>query len=148
MRGDQLARQWRVIRAIESAKQGLTVAELARREQVGARTIYRDLDALHEAGFPLYPEKVDRSQKWFFVDTYKFKVPPPFTLTELMSLWLYRDLVKVFKGTAFYDSLESVFKKVKITLPPPGLGLPGPDPVHLQRGDQALQGVWQIQGNH
>jgi hypothetical protein len=30
MRGDQLARQWRVIRAIEASPNGLTVAENAR----------------------------------------------------------------------------------------------------------------------
>ena len=29
-----------------------------------------------------------------------------------------RDLVRVFKGTAFYDSLESVFKKFRTSLPP------------------------------
>ena len=54
MRGDQLARQWRVIRAIESSPNGLTVAEIAKREGSGIRTIYRDLEALQAAGFP-YP---------------------------------------------------------------------------------------------
>ena len=46
MRGDQLARQWRVIRAIEASPNGLTVAEIADREETGIRTIYRDLEAL------------------------------------------------------------------------------------------------------
>jgi predicted DNA-binding transcriptional regulator YafY len=46
MRGDQLARQWRVIRAIEASSNGLTVAEIAKREETGIRTIYRDLEAL------------------------------------------------------------------------------------------------------
>ena len=30
MRGDQLARQWRIIRGIEASSNGLTVAEIAR----------------------------------------------------------------------------------------------------------------------
>ena len=60
MRGDQLARQWRVIRAIESSPNGLTVAEIAKREETGLRTISRDLEALQTAGFPLYPERVER----------------------------------------------------------------------------------------
>jgi len=47
MRGDQLARQWRVIRAIEASPGGLTVAEIAEREETGIRTIYRDLQAQH-----------------------------------------------------------------------------------------------------
>ena len=85
MRGDQLARQWRIIRAIETSPSGLTVAEIAKREETGIRTIYRDLDALQVAGFPLYNEKVENANRWAFVDTFKFKIPAPFTLTELMS---------------------------------------------------------------
>ena len=49
MRGDQLARQWRIIRAIEASPSGLTVAEIAKREETGIRTIYRDLEALQPA---------------------------------------------------------------------------------------------------
>ncbi len=118
MRGDQLARQWRIIRAIEAGSQGLTVAEIADLEDCGPRTIYRDLEALQDAGFPLYTEKVNGTTRWAFIDTYRFKIPPPFTLSELMSLYLYRDLIRVFKGTYLFDSLESLFKKVRSTLPP------------------------------
>lgn len=121
MRGDQLARQWRIIRSIEASGKGLTVAELAKREHIGVRTVYRDLVALQQAGFPLYTERVEKANRWAFIDDYKFKVPPPFTLTELMSLHLYRDLVRVFKGTPFYDSLEELFKKVQATIPPSAL---------------------------
>jgi hypothetical protein len=46
MRGDQLARQWRVIRSIEASTNGLTVAEIANREETGIRTIYRDREDL------------------------------------------------------------------------------------------------------
>jgi len=99
----------------------LTVSEIAKREETGIRTIYRDLEALQAAGFPLYTERVDRSNRWAFVDTFKFKIPPPFTLTELMSLYFYKDLVRVFKGTPFHDSIDSVFKKIQSTLPPQAL---------------------------
>ncbi|MDI6755505.1 MAG: hypothetical protein QME78_14055 [Thermodesulfobacteriota bacterium] len=44
MRGDQLSRQWRIIRAIESSPNGLTVSEIAKREGTGMRSIYRDLE--------------------------------------------------------------------------------------------------------
>jgi len=50
MRGDQLSRQWRVIRAMEASPNGLTVAEIAEREETGIRTIYRDLEAHHPPG--------------------------------------------------------------------------------------------------
>jgi len=55
---------------------------------------------------------------WSLLDTIKHQIPVPFTLTELMALYFGRDMLKVFKDTAFYDSLESLFQKVKTTLPP------------------------------
>ena len=54
MRGDQLARQWCIIRANKASPNGLTVTEIAQREETGIRTIYRELEALRAAGFP-YP---------------------------------------------------------------------------------------------
>jgi len=67
MRGDQLARQWRVIRAIEASPNGLTVAEIAKREETGIRSIYRDLEPLQAAGFP-YPchAKAQRAPREIF----------------------------------------------------------------------------------
>ena len=121
MRGDQLARQWRIIREIEASPTGLTVSEIAKREETGIRTIYRDLEALQVAGFPLYNERVENANRWAFIDTFKFKIPAPFTLTELMSLYVYKDLLRFLKGTPFFDSLESVFKKIQSTLPPQAL---------------------------
>jgi len=54
MRGDQLARDRGIFRAIEASSNGLTVTEIAQREETGIRTIYRDLEAPQAAGFP-YP---------------------------------------------------------------------------------------------
>ena len=57
MRGDQLARQWRILRTIESSKQGVTVAQFAEEEDCHPRTIWRDLAAIQAAGFPLHSER-------------------------------------------------------------------------------------------
>lgn len=121
MRGDQLARQWRVLRQIEGSPQGLTATEIAGFAGVSLRTAYRDLDDLQFAGFPLFTEKGPQGQRWKFVESYQFKVPQPFTFTELLSLHLSRDLFKVFTGTVFYDSLASLFEKIRATLPPQAL---------------------------
>ena len=117
MRGDQLARQWRILRHIEASRTGLSVNDIVSLEGIHKRTAYRDLEALQAAGFPLFVEKAEGQTKWAFIDTYKFQVPQPFTTTELMSLHLYGDFIKVFKDTWYYDALESLFKKVQATLP-------------------------------
>jgi len=89
MRGDQLARQWRVIRAIEASPGGLTVGQIA--------DFLSPLESLQAAGFPLYTERVDRVNRWAFIATFKFKIPAPFTLTELMSLYVYKDTAQGFQ---------------------------------------------------
>ena len=83
MQGDQLSRQWRAIRAIEARLNGLTVAGIAKREETGIRTICRYLEALQAGSFPLYTERADKVNHWAFIDTFKFKIPPPFALAAL-----------------------------------------------------------------
>jgi predicted DNA-binding transcriptional regulator YafY len=80
MQGDQLSRQ---CRTIEASLNGLTVAEVAKRGETGIRTICRCLEALQTGSFPLYTERADKIKRWAFIDTFKFKIPPPFTLDAL-----------------------------------------------------------------
>jgi predicted DNA-binding transcriptional regulator YafY len=117
-RGDQLGRQWRIIQILITSKLGKSAAELAEEIECHPRTVYRDLEALQVAGFPIYTERVDGKNLWSLLDTVKHQIPIPFSLTELMALYFGSDMLKVFQGTVFYDSLESLFKKVKTTLPP------------------------------
>jgi len=74
MQGKQLARQWRVIRAIETSPNGLTVAEIA--------NFPSSLEALQAAGSPLYTERVDHSNRWTFSDTLKFKIHLSFPIAK------------------------------------------------------------------
>ncbi len=117
-RGDQLGRQWKIIQILVSSKRGKSAAELARDLECHPRTLYRDLEALQVAGFPIYTDRVEGKNLWSLLDTVKHQMPVPFCLTELMALYFGRDMLKVFKDTPFYDSLESLFQKVKTTLPP------------------------------
>jgi predicted DNA-binding transcriptional regulator YafY len=117
-RGDQLARQWKIIQTLISSKIGKSAAELTENLDCHPRTVYRDLEALQTAGFPIYNEKLDGKHLWSLLDTMKHHIPIPFTLPELMAIYFTSDMMKVFKGTLFHDSLESLFQKVKTTLPP------------------------------
>jgi predicted DNA-binding transcriptional regulator YafY len=118
MRGTQLARQWKIIRILETRKRGITGGELAVELEVPLRTVYRDLDAIQEAGFPVYTEKVGKNSYWKLLDTFRKDFPLPLTATELMALHMSRDLLSIFEGTIFRDSIESLFNKVKAVLSP------------------------------
>jgi predicted DNA-binding transcriptional regulator YafY len=97
---------------------GKTAAELAEELECNPRTIYRDLEALQVAGFPIYTDRMEGRNLWSLLDTVRHEIPIPFSLTELMALYFSRDMLKVFKDTVFYDSLESLFQKIKTTIPP------------------------------
>lgn len=118
MRGDQLARQWRILRQLEVSRHGLTANDIAEEEGVSLRTAYRDMDDLQYAGFPIFSEKVGKATRWQLMEGFRFNVPEPFTLTELLCLHLGGDLLNVFKGTVFQTSQESVLEKIRGMLPP------------------------------
>jgi predicted DNA-binding transcriptional regulator YafY len=117
-RGEQLGRQWRIIQTLINSKLGKSAAQLSEELECHPRTVYRDLEALQVAGFPIYTEKVEGKNLWSLLDTVKHQIPIPFSLPELMALYFSSDMLKVFKETVFYDSLESLFKKIKTTIPP------------------------------
>ena len=120
-RGDQLSRQWKIIQTLISSRRGKSAADLASDLDCHPRTLYRDLEALQAAGFPIYTERVEGKNLWSLLDTVKHQIPIPFTLPELMALYFSTDMLKVFKDTVCYDSLESLSQKVKTTLPPESL---------------------------
>ena len=117
-RGDQLARQWKIIQTLLSSRRGKSATELAEALGCHSRTIYRDLEALQVAGFPIYTDRVAGKSHWSLLETAKHNIPIPFNLAELMALYFSRGMMKILKNTVFYDSLRSLFDKIKATLPP------------------------------
>jgi len=101
-----------------SSKLGRSASDLARDPDCHPRTVYRDLEAIHLAGFPIYTERVEGKDIWSLLETVKHHIPIPFSITQLMALHFSSGMLKVFEGTVFHDSLESLFAKVKATLPP------------------------------
>ncbi len=116
-RGEQLGRQWKIIQTLTSALRGKSVSELAIDLECHPRTVYRDLEALELAGFPVYTDWKNGKNFWFLLDTAKNSIPIPLNLTELMALYFSRDMLKILKDTVFYDALKSLFAKIKTTLP-------------------------------
>jgi predicted DNA-binding transcriptional regulator YafY len=116
-RGDQLSRQWKIFQTLVISRYGKSVSDLAKDLDCHKRTVYRDLNALEAAGFPLYTEEVNGKNLWSLIDSAKKPMPMTFELTELMALYFGRDALKVLRGTVFYDSLENLFQKIKTTIP-------------------------------
>src|SRR5256886_15833634 len=93
---------------------GLTVDELAGLSGVTTRTIRRDLQALEEAGFPLFDDRShdDGRTRWR-VNGQAFKsLVPGLTLSELCAMYFSRALVESLAGAPFRDDVESAFEKL------------------------------------
>ena len=116
-RGDQLARQWRILQSLIASRRGKSAADLAQELEFHWRTVYRDLEALQLAGFPIFTDRIDGKNLWSVLDSVRHNIPIPLNLTELMALYFSRGLMTVLKDTVFYESLESFFQKIKATLP-------------------------------
>lgn len=134
----QAARLHDVIRILE-ARYGVTVDELAEECGVTRRTIYRDLDAIRDAGYPLDSEQeVDGHTLYRFVTGYRKSPPITFSLDELLTLYLCRNQLGFLKGTPFEDDLEAIFGRIRSSLPPRSVA-------HLERiaeaGAPKFQGV-------
>jgi predicted DNA-binding transcriptional regulator YafY len=117
-RGEQLARQWQIIQLLTVSREGKTARELSMALGCHRRTVYRDLEALQEGGFPVFTDRgEDGRTRWALLDTAREPAPIPFRLSELMALYLGRDLLEPLRGTPFHEAMESLFAKVRSGLP-------------------------------
>jgi predicted DNA-binding transcriptional regulator YafY len=117
MRGEQLARQWRLIQRLARSRYGVGLDVLAQELECVRRTVYRDLDALMQAGFPLVSERRDGRVFYRFLDTFKLG-DVPFTPDEVLALAFGEDLLRTLEGTVFHDSIRSALEKIRASLGP------------------------------
>ena len=117
MRGDQLARQWRLIQRLANSRVGVSLDDLADELECVKRTVYRDLDALMFAGFPVVSEKRDGRVVYRFLDGFRMG-GSPFTPDEILALAFSEDLLRTLEGTVFHDSIRSALAKIRAGLSP------------------------------
>ncbi len=97
---------------------GLTVAEIHERleersHKASRRTIYRDLDALLKAGFPLYEEgQGETLARWKLNRNPRINQYLALTARQLFALFLARGAVSPLKQTPFYEDLKEIFTRL------------------------------------
>ena len=117
-RNAEVIRQWAILKALEASRRA-TIDDLARQTGVTTRTIRRDLDALQEAGFPLFDEVHDGKKYWTLEQkAFRRLDDTAFTLAELSALYFSRTLVECLSGTPFERDVRSAFEKLSAALTP------------------------------
>ena len=137
--------------------QGITVDDAARDLTVTIRTIWRDLDALQKAGFPLYTERAADGNRgvWRVTEDFKRALPLKLTLGELAALLMSRHLLSPLGLSVLGPEVASAFDKIQNVLSrdalavldqirdrlgvrPTGAKLQAPAAEHLPKIHQAL----------
>ena len=116
MRNAEVIRQWKILKRIEAGRY-TTSQDLADEHGVTERTIRRDIEALQEAGFPLYDERADGRKIWRLVEGYKQRLTQTFSLAELSALYFSKNLMSFLGGAPFAQDLEAAFAKIREALP-------------------------------
>jgi proteasome accessory factor B len=107
-----------MLMALESARRGLSVGELANAigEPQSKRTLYRDLQVLEEAGFPLINEK----GLWRLLEAGEGAWSVPVNPSEVVALLLTEDLLAPLDGSSIAESLGRLRSRLAAMLTPAG----------------------------
>jgi len=118
-RDKPVLRAIKLLTLIERHPNGLRVADMAEQLDAPSRAIYRDLEVLQSLPAPLYTDKSGKESYWKIDPDFQNKLTIPFTLSEVLSVYLARDAIRPLDGSVLADSLESLFQKVWAVLPKP-----------------------------
>jgi predicted DNA-binding transcriptional regulator YafY len=112
-RGNQLTRQWQLLQLLDRPA-GVAVDDAAGELSCAVRTIWRDLQVLQAAGFPIYDERMADGPRsvWRVDDTFRRRLPLKLTLAELAALLMSRDLLTSNGAGVLGPAITSAVEKV------------------------------------
>lgn len=108
-RGNQVARLYRLLGELQATRRGSSAEALARKRGWHLRTVYRDLQALEDAGFPIVRTG---GARWKLIDDWQQRVPFPMPLGQLLALHAARDLVAPLRGTPVARDLDALWERL------------------------------------
>ena len=124
MRGKQFIK---ILKALEllSSPNGTSIQDMAEDLNIDTRSVYRMLETMQDAGFPIWDEKVpfDKKKRWKIEDTFLLKLPniklPNFNLTflEIILLYVLKNHSSFFQGTLVEKHINSAFFKINQFVP-------------------------------
>jgi len=105
---NQIVRQCRALRTLESSRNDLTVQELhdAIEADCDHRTLYRDIEALEDAGFPL--QKDELQKRWRMLEPREGGSVVPLAPTEIIALALSESLFANVQASRLLEPLAAL----------------------------------------
>lgn len=118
-RNQQVVRQWKLLRHLDITPGGIAVAEYARADAARERMFYRDVEALQEAGFPLYADDIGGQRRWLLTDSFRGGRGVPLPFSEILALRCARSALQALEHTVFHEALHALIDKLDALLTPP-----------------------------
>ncbi len=115
-RNDRIARLFRVLDVLGRSKRGVALRTLADREGWRVRSLYRDIEALEKAGFPI----VHTDGRYRLMEGWAPAAQIGVDGEELLALYLARQQAAGWRGSRIGDALERLYGK--LATPPRGTG--------------------------
>jgi cell wall-associated NlpC family hydrolase len=98
-RGDNLFRQWELLKVLQANRSGLSIEALAERLECNKRTVQRDLSVLQDI-FHISTEQHDRGKKyWKLAQNTIESEQLQLTMPKMLSLFLSQQLLLPLGGT-------------------------------------------------
>ena len=122
-RNKQVTRILRVISLLECTPAGFSVRELTQRlnnegHPCELRTVYRDLEAIQDAYFPVTKEGSDDESRWKLDSIASISPSIQFSYRELMALFIARNSLDAFRGSPVFDAIQGFFSRIEKVLGP------------------------------
>lgn len=96
---------------------GITIEELVEMFGVSKRTVYRDINFLESAGFPILRQESGDRTAYRLPPDFRGAPLPTFELSELMALRLSKNQLRYLKGTPLHKDFDSIYRKIEKILP-------------------------------
>ena len=94
-RGSQVIRQWNLLQRLQTSLNGVRISDFADEMEVSERSVYRDLEVLQAAGFPLVNDDFAGERRWCLYESRRRSGPLPVDLDEMMALLVYASSIPV-----------------------------------------------------
>lgn len=107
-RGTQVTRQLRLLQLIDSRRRGIRVEEIVALLGVRRRTVYRDLEQLQAAGFPLVSLAEAGERRWQLSEGYRARVSAPAGILEEMALRAALHALQPIRGSQLHAAATAV----------------------------------------
>lgn len=121
-RNSQVARILALLDILDGSTDGITITEMwekldKRGHTSSKRSVYRDVEALALAGFPLQPDSEESAtQKWKLERNTRINQYFVLSAKELFALFLARGALTPLQSTPFYEDLQGIFQKLESKL--------------------------------